>query len=309
MCNTATLKIFLTKGMPTSVRTAEISNWTGFAVAGPRSQIEEMFSREEAKKPGVYFLSGVNPETGKDRIYIGESEDIQARFKNHNHLKKEFWNTLVFFVSKDENLTKAHIRYLEGKLIKKAKRIGRYELDNVDSSDASLPESDTADMEVFMYRMEQLLPILGLEFLKPIVTRDEGVDESDLLFCTIKGLMAKGKQTDNGFVVLEGSEAVLADRPSTLRYKYAGNLRATLRSEGILKQEDKRLVFVSDYEFSSPSAAASVIHGGHANGLTAWKDAQGVSLKEKEEKDIERPPAGGLLAAVQGSDEPPDELP
>lgn len=309
MCNTATLKVFLTKGIPTSVRTAEISNWTGKAVAGPRSQIEEILGRKEAKKPGIYFLTGVNPETGKDRVYIGEPEDIQSRVKRNDHLEREFWNTLVFFVSKDENLTKAHIRYLEGKLIEKAKRIGRYELDNVGSSGSRLPESESADMDVFLNRMEQLLPILGLELLKPIVKSEDRMSESDLLFCTIKGLTAKGKQTDNGFVVLEGSEAVLADRPSTLRYQYAGNLRATLRSEGILKQEDKRLVFVSDYEFSSPSAAASVIHGGHANGLTAWKDAQGVSLKEKEEKDIERPPAGGLLAASQGSDEPPDELP
>ena len=34
---------------------------------------------------------------------------------------------------------------------------------------------------------------------------------------------------------------------------------------------------------SGPSAAAAVIHGGGANGLTAWKDASGKSLKEIEE--------------------------
>lgn len=40
MNDTATVRIFLTKGNPTSVRTAEISNWTGKAIAGPRSQLE-----------------------------------------------------------------------------------------------------------------------------------------------------------------------------------------------------------------------------------------------------------------------------
>jgi hypothetical protein len=35
-------------------------------------------------------------------------------------------------------------------------------------------------------------------------------------------------------------------------------------------------------EFASPSAAAAVVHGGHANGLTAWKDASGKTLKELE---------------------------
>ena len=42
------------------------------------------------------------------------------------------------------------------------------------------------------------------------------------------------------------------------------------------------LLFTNDVEFSSPSAAASVIHGGHANGLTAWKNKAGKSLKELE---------------------------
>jgi len=63
MNDTATVRIFLVKGSPTSVRTAEISNWTGKAVAGPRSQLEDMLKREEATKPGVYFLAGVNPES------------------------------------------------------------------------------------------------------------------------------------------------------------------------------------------------------------------------------------------------------
>ena len=62
MNDTATVRIFLTKGSPTSVRTAEISKWTGKGLAGPRSQLEDILNREEAGKPGVYFLSGVNPE-------------------------------------------------------------------------------------------------------------------------------------------------------------------------------------------------------------------------------------------------------
>jgi hypothetical protein len=113
MNESATVKIFLVKGSPTSIRTAEISNWTGKAIAGPRSQIEDILNREEARKPGVYFLTGVNPESGKDRVYIGEAEVIRNRIKGH--LERDFWKTLVFFVSKDENLTKAHIKYLEGK--------------------------------------------------------------------------------------------------------------------------------------------------------------------------------------------------
>ena len=117
MDDSATVKIFLTRGSPTSVRTAEISNWTGKAVAGPRSQIEEMLKREEAGKPGVYFLTGINPESGRDRVYIGEAEVIRSWIKGH--LDREFWKTLVFFVSKDENLTVMSrlIAFLEGAIL------------------------------------------------------------------------------------------------------------------------------------------------------------------------------------------------
>lgn len=286
MKDTATVRIFLAQGSPSSVRTAELSNWTGKAVAGPRSQIEDILKREEANNPGVYFLTGVNPETGRDKVYIGEAENIKNRIKGH--VSKDFWKTIVFFVSKDENLTKAHIKYLEGKLIESAKSVGRFELENVQSSGSHLPESDAADMDIFLFRMEQLLPILGQDFLKPVVKHEANVEKSDLLYCEIKNLKATGRQTDNGFVVLKGSEAVLEERASTQKYKYAANLRITLISEEIVETKDDRMVFVSDYEFSSPSAAASVIHGGQANGLITWKDSKGISLKQKEEKDIQQ---------------------
>lgn len=285
MRNTATVKIFLAQGSPTAIRTAELSNWTGKAVAAPRSQIEEILKREEANNPGVYFLTGINPETGKDRVYIGEAEVIKNRIKNH--MSRDFWKTIVFFVSKDENLTKAHIKYLEGKLIDIAKSVGRFELENAQASGSHLPESDAADMDVFLDKMEQLLPILGQDFLKPVV-KYEIEDKSDLLFCEIKNIKATGRQTDNGIVVIKGSEAVLEERPSTQKYQYAANLRKALLEDAVVEKRNDRLVFVSDYEFSSPSAAAAVIHGGQANGLTSWKDGKGISLKQKEAKDIQQ---------------------
>ena len=230
MNESATVRIILVNGSPTSIRTAEISNWTGKAFAGPRSQIEDILKRDEAAKPGLYFLAGVNPETGKDRVYIGEAEIIRNRIKGH--LDRVFWKTIVYFVSKDENLTKAHIKYLEGKLIETARSVGRFELENSQSSGSHLPESDAADMDVSLYRMEQLLPILGQEFLKPVVKTETKLKKTDLLYSEIKGLKAIGRQTDNGFAVLKGSEAVLEERPSTQKYQYAANLRASLRRKG-----------------------------------------------------------------------------
>ena len=72
------------------------------------------------------------------------------------------------------------------------------------------------------------------------------------------------------------------ERPSTQKYPWALNMRLKLKDEGSLVVESDSLVFTRDVEFTSPSAAAAVVHGGHANGLTAWKDSEGRTLKQIE---------------------------
>ena len=276
----ATIKIFLAHGDPKRLRTAELSNWTGKAVAGPRSEFDGVLGRDESQNSGVYFLTGIDPETGKSAVYIGEAESIRDRVKGH--LDKDFWNHIAFFTSKDENLTKAHIRYLEGRLIDQAKQAGRSQVKNSQSSGSRLPESDREDMEIFLEKIHQLLPVLGVEVLVPTTINPAGVTELESLSCEIKGLKATGHLTPNGIVVLAGSQAVLNERPSSQKYPWALNMRQKLKDDGALTVKTDHLLFAHDVEFSSPSAAAAVIHGGHANGLIAWKNKDGKTLKELE---------------------------
>lgn len=276
----ATIKIFLAHGDPKRLRTAEIMSWTGKAVAGPRSEFDSVLAREESQKSGVYFLTGIDPESGRGAVYIGEAECIRDRVKGH--LEKDFWNHITYFTNKDENLTKAHIRYLEGRLIEQAKLAGRAEVKNSQGSGSRLPESDREDMENFLEKIHQLLPALGVEVLVPTTAQAVAVTELETLTCEIKGLKAKGHLTPNGMVVLAGSQAVLNERPSSQNYPWPVNMRQKLKDEGALLVKPDCLLFVKDVEFSSPSAAAAVIHGGHANGLTAWKNKTGKTLKELE---------------------------
>lgn len=278
----ATIKIFLVHGDPKRLRTAELSNWTGKAIAGPRSEFDSLIAREESSRSGVYFLTGVDPESGQPAVYIGEAESICDRVRDH--LDRDFWNHLAFFVSKDENLTKAHIRYLEGRLIDLAKTAERADVKNSQGSGSKLPESDREDMEVFLEKILQLLPVLGIEVLVPASRSAAGTTEHEVLTCEIKGLKAIGRLTPNGILVLAGSEAVLTERPSAQRYPWPIHMRQQLKDQGILKVAADRLSFIKDVEFSSPSAAAAVIHGGHANGLIAWKNKAGKTLKEIESK-------------------------
>jgi hypothetical protein len=276
----ATIKIFLVHGDAKQLRTAELSNWTGKAVAGPRSDFDGVMAREESGSSGVYFLTGKEPETGNSIVYIGEAESIRDRLKSH--LAKDYWNQVVFFVTKDENLTKAHIRYLEGRLIELAKQAARTRLKNEQGSGARLPESDREDMEVFLEKIQQLLPVLGVEILVPPRVQVKDGTEPNLLSCETKGISATGFRTPNGIVVLAGSQAVLDERPSSKKWPWAHDMRQKLLDDGALTAEADHLVFTRDTEFSSPSAAAAVVHGGHANGLLAWKNKEGKTLKELE---------------------------
>jgi hypothetical protein len=277
---TATLKIFLAFGDPKRLRTVELSNWTGKAVAGPRSEFEKLLAREETISSGVYFLTGTDPLTNKSAIYIGEAECIKDRIKSH--LSKDFWNNIAFFISKDENLTKAHIRYIEGRLIEIAKSTGKSVVMNSQASGSKLPESDREDMEVFLEKMQQVLPVLGIESFVPTVSKEQEKTKEDIVYCKIKNISASGYLTPNGIVVLSGSEAVLKERDSAKKYPGVLTQRNTLIENGELVQQDNKLVFKKNIEFSSPSAAAAVIHGGSANGLTSWKNSEGKTLKELE---------------------------
>ena len=276
----ATIKIFLPHGDPKRLRTAELSNWTGKAVAGPRSEFDHVLARDESTNSGIYFLTGIDPESGQPTVYIGEAESIRDRVKAH--LDKDFWNQIVFFISKDENLTKAHIRYCEGRLIEIAKNVGRAIIMNSQGSGSKLPESDREDMEVFLEKLQQLLPALGVEVFVPTFSASKTSTEPDVLICEIKGLKAKGYLTPNGLVVIAGSQAVLTPRESTAKYPWSQTMREKLKEQGSLVVNNDHLVFSKNVEFSSPSAAAAVIHGGQANGLTAWKNTKNQSLKELE---------------------------
>jgi len=278
----ATIKLFLPRGDAKSLRTAEISNWTGKAIAAPRTELDELLAREELDKAGVYILIGSDPLTNAARAYIGEAEVIRERLKQHK--VKEFWVTAIVFVSKDENLTKAHVRFLESRLLAEAAQVGRFTLEQNQAGGSRLPESDREDMEVFLARIRQLLPVLGSDILTPIAQPAATPQPGGVLFCRIKGAEALGQRTANGFVVFAGSTAVLEERPSAEKYPYVVAQRKQLIADRTLIEKDGFLIFAKDAEFSSPSAAAVVIHGGSANGLTAWVSKDGKSLKQLDEQ-------------------------
>jgi hypothetical protein len=121
-----TIKLFLIDGEPSGRMTCELSNWTGKAYKIPRLKVKDCTDRPDLLNPGVYLLFGKN-ETSKDLVYIGEAETVFKRLTQHLN-QKDFWTEAIIFISKDENLNKAHIKYLENRLFDLAKSVNRYQV-------------------------------------------------------------------------------------------------------------------------------------------------------------------------------------
>jgi hypothetical protein len=279
--NAAKITLFLLTGDAKSLRTAEIGNWTGKALAAPQTELTELLKREELGKAGIYILSGTDPLSGQPSAYIGEAEVIRDRLKQH---KAKEWVSAIVFVSKDENLTKAHIRFLESKLIAEASQVGRFRLDQNEAGGARLPECDRVDMETFLSHIRQLLPVLGSNLLSPVAQLPPHEQPGGILFCRRKGAEGRGHRTPDGFVVLKGSTAVLNEQDCSKKWPATVAIRKRIIADGKLIPKDGFYVFVQDVEFSSPSAAAAVIEGGSANGLRDWKTNDGRNLGDIEEK-------------------------
>ena len=275
-----TIKLFLIDGEPNGRITGELSNWTGKAYKIPRIKIKDSNDREELQNPGVYLLFGKNEE-GKDQVYIGEAENIFSRLLQQLS-KKEFWNEAIAFISKDENINKAHIRYLENGLYESAKKVKRYQVTQNVPTKPSLSESEIAEMEAFMSNIKILVNTLGHKVFeeKREVKTPQQQRKSTFNIKAARGADASGEPTSDGFVVFKGSQAALYTHKSL--FSNFKKFRNKLIENGTLKKSGDCYVFTEDYVFSSPSTAASIVMGRNANGLNEWKMKDGTTLKQFE---------------------------
>ena len=283
-----TIKLFLMDTDPNGRIICELSNWTGKAYRIPRGKVKDCADRAELKSTAVYILfGGAESSTTKPKAYIGEAENAYSRLVQHIS-EKEFWNEAVVFISKDENLNKAHIKYLESRLFELASAAERYEIQNGNKpTRSSISESDQAEMEEFIEYVRMLVNTLNFKVFEPLVKENTNLegDSEELYLKGARGAAGRGKRVVDGFVVFKGSEAATSTVPSF--QKGFNSLRDELIENEAIKDHQGKLIFDADYLFSSPSAAAAVIMGRSANGLLEWKDKSGKTLKEIESSEIE----------------------
>lgn len=294
------IRLFLKEGTVTGIKFGEVVNHTIQSIACPRVKLSELSEIKEARRPGVYFLFGKDEQTNEDMAYIGEAENVFERLQNHL-ISKDFWNEVIFFISKDENLTKSHVKYLESRLIQIALLVRRFNLENANQPQLpSLPLADRDSMEEFLLQIKMLTGIMGHKILEEVITsytKMNTVDQKKTtpahlqvegleLFLSVSGMNAKAIVTNEGLVVITGSDAT-ANITASLSNGYR-ELRQTLIDSGSLQFEDDRYKFQKDVLFSSPSAAAALVVGYSYNGRHGWRDKSGRTLKSIEQENIQK---------------------
>ncbi len=279
------IRIYLADGTADGVWVVEKSNWTGKALMAPRSRYVDLKARRDLDGPGVYVLvgpteSGVPP----NRVYIGETDDLRKRLDSHQRAK-EFWTRAVVFTSKDDNLNKAHIRYIEARLIQLAADAQRAELENGNGGGLpSLSEPDTAEAEAFLVEMLLIYPVLGVSAFSPADERTPTTRPA--LVLNGPDASASGNEVSDGFAVFAGGLARRETVPSTPRYVI--DIRNELIAQGVLVECDQRsYALARDYVFTSPSQAAGVLLGRSANGRTEWKTESGLTLAALQRNEAE----------------------
>ncbi|MBT9384523.1 GIY-YIG nuclease family protein [Pseudooceanicola sp. CBS1P-1] len=279
------VRLFLAEGTPTGVVTAEIVNWTGHVISAPRSKLDVAIALPELQRTGVYMLLGNSLDSDLPSIYVGESDDISRRLREHEKsADKMFWDRFVAVTNKDMNLTKAHVLFLEGKLIAVAKAAKKAHVTNQQTAEFDrLPRADISDMEAFLEEIQLVLPVIGIDLLRraaaPVVLKSDlhrpddeaanGAAPTFLLRHERKGIDARAMELDGEFVLLAGTFGDMAEAISfgeRLR-----SLRAQLLESGRAEQTGAgSFRLLEDVALSSPSAASVLLFGTSRNGRADW---------------------------------------
>lgn len=297
------LELFYIDGRPDGRVTAELFNWTGHVLMTPRTQIAEALGRDEAAYAGIYLLLG--EREGEPLAYIGEAEDIGVRLRQHG-AQKDWWTQAVLVTAAANKLNKAHVRYLEARLIAEARDIGRVPLENATiPTRPSLSEADSAKMEAFLENLLVVLPAVRVDMFirraRPLAaSRSTLVDgpspSSDDDRSVVRFVLETRKHGLRATAVLRGGEFIV-EQGSMARSSWAGRethnyaqLHGELLRAEVLVPQGEHCLFAESYAFASPSAAAAVIYGRSASGPAAWRlEGRDMSYKDWEAQQLAGP--------------------
>lgn len=263
-----TVTTYLIDGDPKGTQYSFISNKICQMFVIPRSNLAYLNEQEKLHKPAFYILIGEDEAT-KPQAYIGETENFKERVKDHDS-KKEFWQKALVFVSKDEDMTKADVQYLEYRAIAEAKLSNSFVLnENKQIPKApNLPEHQRDAMDEFFEDIKFLSSFIGCNIFDIAQPKEE-----HLFYTKGRGCDAKGYYNSAGFTVLKDS--ILANN-SVPSFGWKEKREKLIKEYATF--ENGNWIMNSDKTFSSPSTAADFCIGSSNNGWLVWKDMDNNTL-------------------------------
>jgi len=290
-----TIKLYVMSNDFNHLKTVELSNWTGKAYIGERKHTKLIQNIHELSVPGVYFLITQENEEYQKTIYIGEADEVNKRIQNHSQ-QKDWWDTFVIFINKDANLTKAHVRFLEKKLyfLSLENKTTIKLTNSSEPSGSKLPKSDIDDMDEYLDNVIFVLKNLGIiDFTKTFSDKPiNKIDNNEIFELNLTSdrkdennniLKAKLIIIPNGYRLLKGSYIEKIERQSFSKQTYY-KLRKQLENNKNFDNSNYEGCYVlnCDIDFSSSSAAASIVKNRATNGPKEWKLKNGITLDEFE---------------------------
>ena len=292
MARGKTIQLYLMDSVSKGRIKCTLANWTGIAYKIPRTELEKAKSIDYLKQSGVYFLFSTSDETQEHIVYIGQAgtrkngEGILNRLQEHKrNPDKDYWTEAVAFTTTNNTFGPTEISYLENQFTKLAIDSKRYIVKN--SNEPSLghvTEEKESELEEYIDYAKIVIGALGYRIFEPIIESPEIITTvlaptpEPLLSLILKQgkkekIIAQGKQTNEGFVIIKGSNIKSSTVKSVPTKALKDRERVNL---------DDNFVLLEDMLFNSPSSAASFVTGYAINGKDAWKDEQGRSLNEIE---------------------------
>jgi hypothetical protein len=288
------LELFFIDGTPEGLLTAKIFNWTGHVLMAPRIRLAEALKRKEASYTGAYILIGDSEDSNLPRVYIGESEDVAERIRSHD-AKRDWWTQVVMITSEANGLNKAHVKYLESRLVEEAKCASRMNLENANTPPRpSLSEAAEANMEQFVDYVLTILPALRIDgfivktrSVLPISSPVQRPTTTATPLFLLKQGETSAHGTVNATAQLQDNEFVV--QPDSIgRSKWIGvehnyqKLFDEVVESGVYIPEGSHRKFTRAYAFASPSAAGAVLNGRATAGPIAWVLASDPSKTYKQ---------------------------
>ncbi len=225
----------------------------------------------------MYLLTGAGPDHGHTDVYVGEGDAVKNRLSTHDRGEGMQFFTRVYVVVSDD-FNKAHVLYLESRILRCIKEAGRGNIVNNTMPDSrGLSEGEKVKMERGLAKIKLILPVLGFQLFEGGYNSERGVPEQsgrDPIFEFTRSsddISALAKQIGDKFVVLADSMARAEEIDSC--HDSIKTQRKQLIDDGALVKDpdSRRYRFARDVSFGSPSGAASVIGGGSASGPREWK--------------------------------------